>query len=120
MILRVGIESGLNGNNELNDLQSEHPDHSIEQANFNQLPKVDKKESTLNQIEGGDQNKELDEEDFDQEVPTELDKEAIFEMIFGELNFNENKKYIDYEEFSKVLWSSNIDSLCVINLELSE
>jgi hypothetical protein len=44
------------------------------------------------------------------------DYEKIVDIIFQEIVRSEKRRFIDYEEFEKVLWTTNIDQSCVIHL----
>lgn len=37
-------------------------------------------------------------------------------MIFAEVVMDEKKRFIEYEDFEKVMWTTNIDQHCVIYL----
>lgn len=74
----------------------------------------------------------LKDEDFDQiltkeimiddarEVSTEdratAFKDKIIDTLFKEILQNSKRNYIDFDEFSKILWSTPIDRTCVIHL----
>jgi hypothetical protein len=45
------------------------------------------------------------------------DYEKIVDIIFGEIVSSNKRKYIDYEEFEKILWTTNIDQSCVIHFD---
>ena len=44
------------------------------------------------------------------------DFDKIIEIIFAEIITNDKRKYIDYDEFSNILWTTSIDKSCVIDL----
>ena len=116
----VHLEVGSHPNNKDNKDNKDSKDNKEVNSHNNTFEKIDKIEKKDDEDDINIENEKDVEEEIDEGVPEEINKEAIFDTIFKELNFNENKKYIDYEEFSKVLWSSNIDSLCVINLDINE
>jgi len=43
--------------------------------------------------------------------------ERIINLIFKEIVGNEKRKFIEYDEFQKILWQTNIDKTCVIHFE---
>ncbi len=46
-----------------------------------------------------------------------IDFNELINIVFGEIVFNEKRNYIDYDEFSRVLWTTTIDRNCVIDFE---
>lgn len=46
-----------------------------------------------------------------------VDYDKLIEIVFGEIIFNEKRKYLDYDDFSHVLWTTTIDKTCVIDFE---
>ncbi len=46
-----------------------------------------------------------------------VDYDKLIDIIFEEIVGGEKRNYIDYDEFSKVLWTTNIDKNCVIKWE---
>jgi hypothetical protein len=45
----------------------------------------------------------------------EVDYEKLIEIIFDEIVNNEKREYIDFEEFTRVMWTTNIDKSCTID-----
>jgi|LauGreDrversion4_2_1035121.scaffolds.fasta_scaffold364003_1 Ca2+-binding EF-hand superfamily protein len=45
------------------------------------------------------------------------DVERIINLMFKEIVGNEKRKFIEYDEFQKILWQTNIDKTCVIHFE---
>lgn len=45
----------------------------------------------------------------------EVDYDKLISLVFSEIVFNEKRNYIDYDEFSHVLWTTNIDKTCCID-----
>ncbi len=45
-----------------------------------------------------------------------VDYENIIDIIFSEVVMDEKKRFIDYEDFEKIMWTTNIDQKCVIHL----
>ena len=43
--------------------------------------------------------------------------EKIINLMFKEIVGNEKRKFIEYDEFQKILWQTNIDKTCVIHFE---
>ena len=44
-----------------------------------------------------------------------IDYDKLIGLVFGEIVFNEKRTYIDYDEFSRVMWTTTIDKSCVID-----
>ncbi len=46
--------------------------------------------------------------------------EQLIEIVFGEIIMNEKRKYLDYDDFSNVMWTTTIDKTCVIDFETQQ
>ncbi len=46
-----------------------------------------------------------------------VDYDKLIEIVFGEIVMNEKRKYLDYDDFSNVIWTTTIDKTCVIDFE---
>ena len=45
------------------------------------------------------------------------DVEKIINLTFKEITGNDKRKYIEYDEFQKILWQTNLDKTCVIHFD---
>ena len=43
--------------------------------------------------------------------------DKIVNLMFKEIVGNDKRKFIEYEEFQKILWQTNIDKTCVIHFD---
>lgn len=43
--------------------------------------------------------------------------EKIINLMFKEIVGNDKRKFIEFEEFQKILWQTNLDKTCVIHFE---
>lgn len=70
-----------------------------------------------NQNENEDPEKKEKEKDIPKTPSNFIDFNELINIVFGEIVFNEKRNYIDYDEFSRVLWTTTIDRKCVIDFE---
>jgi len=52
---------------------------------------------------------------LNEEAKENVDK--IVTLMFKEIAGNDKRKFIEFEEFQKILWQTNIDKTCVIHFE---
>lgn len=45
-----------------------------------------------------------------------INKEEIVDIIFKEITGSNDRTHIEYDEFVRIMWTTNIDTICYIHL----
>jgi hypothetical protein len=64
------------------------------------------------------ENKKNDE--TDEEISDKIDYDKLIDIVFQEITQTDKRKFLDYDEFSKVLWTTTIDKTCVLHLNMEK
>ncbi len=46
---------------------------------------------------------------------TNINFEKLIDILFDEIVSNDRRKYIDYDDFNTVMWTTEIDKSCIID-----
>jgi len=49
------------------------------------------------------------------EMETNINFEKLIDIVFDEIVSNDRRKYIDYDDFNTVMWTTEIDKSCIID-----
>lgn len=62
-------------------------------------------------------NEKLHKKSTKVEIDENINFEKLVDIVFNETVSNVKRNYIDYDEFSKVMWTTTIDKSCVIHFD---